>query len=557
MVIVCSMIRLNPNVCLMWYPVDQISPVTRNSQSDLGYTGKFPLYYCSQASGKFHVLKKIKTVKVGDWDDKDDRGDTCQIFPRYNNSNPVDSCNYWCGSNCDNYDAVITHSNGGGSWEYFKAWCIPKKSSTIGIIGTEKKVTDLTTNLDTCDVSFFDQAWAPLGTGFTTVKANGNCDNDPNQCLDYNEANNPTPNLAIYDEVKPPVTSDDVKFPSGTDPEKVYRIACDNLTQLVDSDGNNVAWTGRTSRNSIFTASTPNFFYNTVNNFSYFSTTTNDKPIWAYGRNREDVPFGSAVLPSNYDLANSKPILLRNEYSQKNNETIFAGRPYGCSGPGCGNVGQCNQNPNIFCVYVASSTEFNKQGCAASGSGECAPLWQDPLTISDSQNILNKLFIKKYSDYTLSDYISGGYNKDNSDTSNWAQINMCSPSNSRPSDPKSSFCKVLPSVSNVKIKLDDTIKTFSGDNIVTNGDLYNLEFNSFIDVEQQPLKQIIIDWGDSTQIITNTDSKSKTEDPHKVYHYYTAGSHHIEIKVIDNWGAYRCVAMSNGSWVPDACTKLQ
>ena len=55
---------LNPSVCLMWYPIDQIAPITRNSQSTLGYSGKFPLYYCTEANGNFDLVEKRKPFYI-------------------------------------------------------------------------------------------------------------------------------------------------------------------------------------------------------------------------------------------------------------------------------------------------------------------------------------------------------------------------------------------------------------------------------------------------------------------------------------------------------------
>ena len=71
--------------------------------------------------------------------------------------------------------------------------------------------------------------------------------------------------------------------------------------------------------------------------------------------------------------------------------------------------------------------------------------------------------------------------------------------------------------------------------------IYRLEFNTAVDSEQQPLKNLTIDWGDgNTQIITNQDNHPLAGLPHIFYHYYSQiGQKTIVIKVTDNWGFYK------------------
>ncbi len=51
----------NPEICLMWYPVDSISTFTNK---DSGYQGKTPLYYCSKADGNFVLTEKRKPFYI-------------------------------------------------------------------------------------------------------------------------------------------------------------------------------------------------------------------------------------------------------------------------------------------------------------------------------------------------------------------------------------------------------------------------------------------------------------------------------------------------------------
>ena len=66
-----------------------------------------------------------------------------------------------------------------------------------------------------------------------------------------------------------------------------------------------------------------------------------------------------------------------------------------------------------------------------------------------------------------------------------------------------------------------------------------MEFNTVVDINQQPLKQVSIDWGDgSRQILANIDNKPDKEDPHKFYHYYYKGTWSVSVHIIDNWDKF-------------------
>jgi hypothetical protein len=577
---------LNTKSCLMWYPVDKIAPVTRGTQADLGYKGKFPLYYCSEANGNFQLLKKITGVMHADGGcshctGKDWAEATQWAAPEgTKNFNPTSvacssltgisaatacrcldtaSSKVICGS--DNYYAIGDGDHEGSTFgpntfdmTYF---CAPNPSKFV-LKGDSVKnaVTLLDSN---CKITYYD-GWVPYGDGFLSKKhvfspsgGNGNTDVSESQLSDINEAENNDPGVAVWDYSNPPASEKTLVYPYNTDPDQVYRLTCNAFTQLVDAESNNMAWVDRVSRGSKFTTSTPDFFYNRVGNFSYYTgstpalatttVTAATKAIFAYGRNREDVPFGGAVLPSDYTLTNSQIINLRNQYSAKNNETIFAGRPYGCDGESCNRIGQCNLKPDIFCIYT-NNNQVNKQSCAAAGGGECARLWDTPLNTTSAANILNTLFIKKYAEYSL---INGVYT--NSTQNDWvAPTNLCA-NNIRPTTHPASFCIVKPLISNIKMEqVQDSGKlvaiTMTGSQVTINkSGLYKLSFNSEVDSEQQPLRQIIIDWSDAAggvQIVTNADNKPNKNVPHEFYHYYLSDTavKNLGIKIADNWEAF-------------------
>jgi|GEM_PF-469883 len=276
-----------------------------------------------------------------------------------------------------------------------------------------------------------------------------------------------------------------------------------------------------------------------------------------YGRNRENIPFGAATLPSDTDLLSSETVKLRNQYSAQENESIFAGRPYGCQGDGCSNIGSCSLNPDVYCLVDYLHTSFsgfnlNQETCGAGGYGICMPLWYKSLNGTsdpkpDYLNILKTLFLKQYSSYSYN-YNTQSYSADSANPYDFSRLGInpiakCKPS-TRPDD-NVSFCAIYPNVTNVKLKLGNTeIPLDSNAYKITQRGIYELDFNSIIDAEQQPLKEISIDWGDNTnQVITGQDAKPSINTPHVFYHYYNQAGPLvnviIKIKITDNWGFYQ------------------
>ena len=635
---------LNTNSCLMWYPIDKIAPITRSTQANYGYQGKFPLYYCSEVNGDFKVLKKIRTFEIThDFGGANNWGDQEEIIEEQALANmfgewatnyvPVNRCfispnpqlndgeiitassasnrSAKCGS--DNYRLMYNVAHPG---YHIRIYCVPNPDKVLIRTGEDTSPNAfLYQDQNQCTPELVGDAWVLddgkflSGQVFSSEQTGGNIERTFSEKQELGIINNS--DTLVPDNVKPLFSND---------PESSYRLVCNRFSQVVDSESNNMSWVNRVSLNS-FPTSTPSFFYNIPEKFSYtsklypptvkqglypaactqnsdclpgqncsnYSADCEEKPhnngnygcdslpeqacisnyaycnwtstpgictgtavskaIYAYGRNREDVPFGAAIFPSNYSLVDSQPIPLRNQYSDNNRETIFAGRPYGCAGTGCKYVGQCNLNPNIFCIYT-SSEDLNKKGCASGGGGECARLWEVPLTATSSSNILSSLFVKKYADFTLS---NGTYI--NSSNSDWLSPTTTCPVAGRASTSPASFCIVRPKIDNVEIRLvgNPSAITLSNSNNytfnATTSGLYKLSFNSVVDSEQQPLKQIIIDWNDDAgvQIMTGLDHKPNKPMPHEFFHYYLGGgTKRIGITILDNWDS----SFSIGSLFP-------
>jgi len=295
-----------------------------------------------------------------------------------------------------------------------------------------------------------------------------------------------------------------------------------------------------------------------------------------YGRNRASIPFGAATFPEGFNIFASEPVKFLNQYSTKIDQTAFAGRPYDCgngvdSSNGCANLGYCSLNPSMMCILdntISSSTSLVNQRSCGSANGTCVPLWNSSKLISSplfkAENILKNLFLKAYVGYSYN-FDNGKYRLDlniyavaSSSASYIPSLSdygtYCSSSSNHlsplnDSDYRTYWCGVRPQITNVKIDGRDPASA------AIKAGIHLLSFNSIIDPDQQPLKGLVISWGDgSAQTLVNEDSKVDVNNPHKIYHYFSseipAANVNIRIKMSDNWDFYCC--SRNG----DACSAL-
>jgi hypothetical protein len=176
-----------------------------------------------------------------------------------------------------------------------------------------------------------------------------------------------------------------------------------------------------------------------------------------------------------------------------------------------------------YCRYTFydGDNHVSKKTCSEGGFGTCVPLWSDYLGApgsgdSDYSKILSQLFLKSYGSYTLSgeSYSLGALSFSN------ITIPAGQP----------------PTISGVKFNGSDSLTAGSAIN-VSSKNLYRLEFNTTINKDQQPLREIYIEWGDGTaQVIKGQDNRPNPSSPHIFYHYYnTTGKMKLKIEVKDNW----------------------
>jgi hypothetical protein len=201
-------------------------------------------------------------------------------------------------------------------------------------------------------VIYYEAAWMKYD-GKMIQQPTGKCLDG--HCEPIDEYTNADPPLRIYNKDYPPYDEQALQFIAANvnDRDKVFNFTCSHLTQLVSTSGENQAWAVRTgiTADPAHAFITPPFFRN--------NTTAN---LQFYGRQRNGIPYGAATFPFDYDLLNSGPLYLQNQYYQKDNKSIFAGRPYGCTGESCNYVGYCSENPNVICAYYPPSQQSNTGG---------------------------------------------------------------------------------------------------------------------------------------------------------------------------------------------------
>ncbi|MDD3285291.1 MAG: hypothetical protein PHG95_01480 [Patescibacteria group bacterium] len=607
----------NKNVCLLWYPIDEISADSKSARSSLGYQGAYPLNYCTEANGNFTLVKKAVLKIIHKSKDTSSSGSHGFI---HSNSDSCTTINASICGDTTNYIAIATNRK--ENWNYETVYCVPKSGDNVIISGP-------TTSIQFCGGTYLSWAWVKYNkiNKVSTIGCNYDGCEDPcsDGCSSIDEMNSADPPIRVYDYNYPTIDEEELKLIYSSDPDEVYLPTCNNFAQLVDSAGNNKAWANRTNKSSVYPVDTPLFFRDATNYYGQAETCylnqsgclsycecNNQCECWqngdncmgecsglqvgdcadygtikvpvscstpnaihepsldgfnftSYGRNRASVPFGAATFPDGFNIFASEPVKFLNQYSSKIDQQAFAGRPYDCdngSGTGCANIGYCSLNPNMICILdntTSSSTSLINQRSCGSANGTCVPLWNSAKLASATQfkpeYILKNLFLKSFAGYSY-DFGANVYNLDpnaayhDSTVSSGSYVpklsypcssssNHLSPNND--GSYNTYWCGVQPKISNVKIDGQSVTST----SIVIKQGIHELTFNSMVDPDQQPLKDLIISWGDgSLQTLVNEDSQSDPNNPHKIYHYFANDIPHsnidIRIKVSDNWGFYCC-----------------
>lgn len=437
-------------------------------------------------------------------------------------------CQEYCGD-CNYYKAlVINDKNENEGANYEKVFCVPNTDNAelllvkVGGQTTARLLSEGVPQVSSCDSTYFyREAWMEYKGTLAQVPIS-TCEMEGESCEPIDEAANAEPPIRIYNPDYPAYDEQGLKLLSADsgDRDKVFNFTCSKFTQVVSTSGENKAWTVRVSP-----AADLNYAFETPD---FFNDNSSSVYLNKYGRQRMGVPYGAATFDAGFDLLNSGPIYLQNQYYEKDNQEVFAGRPYGCSGKSCENVGYCSDNPNVICVYYPTSEGshyINVKTCSDGGYGVCVPLWRPkssfPLKYGvNAAGVLNQIFVQPYGGFTYSagSYIPSepGYSAYNGG-----------------SDPAVTYRNLYYN--------EQAITDISGNKPAG---VYALKFNTLVSAEQQPLNMIYIDWGDdNTQAITGVDHHPDSSNPHVFYHYYSTSpiGKTITIKIWDNWGKTKTI----------------
>ncbi|MDD2354287.1 MAG: hypothetical protein PHX76_02855, partial [Patescibacteria group bacterium] len=342
----------------------------------------------------------------------------------------LSKCQEYCGD-CDYYKAlVVNDKDEDDRANYEKVFCVPNTDNDdlllvkIGGETTARLLSEGIPQVSTCDSTYFYQeAWMEYNGELAQVPIS-TCEIKGESCEPIDESTNAEPPIRIYNPDYPAYDEQGLKLLAADsgDRDKVFNFTCSEFTQVVSSSGENKAWTVRVSPTADleYAFETPDFFTNNISSV-YLNK---------YGRQRTGIPYGAATFDANFDLLNSGPIYLQNQYFERENQEIFAGRPYGCSGLSCENVGYCSDNPNVICVYYPTNESahyINTKTCSDGGYGICVPLWRAKSSFPikygvDATRVLSQVFAQPYGGflYSSGSYIpsSPGYSADTSGGSN-------------------------------------------------------------------------------------------------------------------------------------------
>lgn len=358
------------------------------------------------------------------------------------------------------------------------------------------------------------------------------------------------PFVRVYDHNNKPTTEDGLKYLNvdSSNPEKTFYPTCNKFVQVLDANGNGMPWVERLVKNPTATK-TPEFFPDLTDfGFNYSLT---DKLFGLF--------YGDLYGPANLkgiNLLSSAAVqfFTNNTDANDDSDAPYAGRPYGCQDGGkgsCQYLGYCENNPMVTCLTISGNGNSGTCGddgrCISYGYKSEEQIYNN----ANQKNTLKNIFLKAIGGFNFKDgkYEATGLEGVSYDgTSGSYSIKQClsRPADNKDFDPDSDFCAIYPKINNVYLyRGNGTGPALTPINLA-NGEwnigpgYYTLKFNSFIDPEQQPMKELRIDWGDGNMdIISNQDNHPST--PHVISHNYgytsgvNATSKKIKIKVTDNW----------------------
>jgi len=504
----------NPDVCLMWYPIDNVRSSQASSGANSGFNGYSPSgptpSYCARVSANF-IFVELRTG--------------------YDLKGPY-HINGECGGNNECY---IQNGFGGdcsAGYERKGVFCDCQSSGTCGVrrthwhknicaptaiplsqVGPTKTIEDKCYGNESGSATKrYQEGWYEYDGSLVQgeVLKIVNLDiTDSTACSaaggEYFGTFNRHGNGCLMDVSE-------------------YQPKC---IEFLNTTG--VPWVGRLK--NIASSGTVSFWEPANNNQAFGSG-----PFKNYNNTRgANDPYGPALAPVPANLGAGS-----------------AGVPYGCDNNTREYFMDGSSSKISTCrAIVANDNSFNSFSVTTANVAGIKNLGLDS-TNNDPARVLKNIFLKFT--WGSSSYDYSGPNFKNPNPS--AAIPTCA-TRYETGHPDANWCAILPKINNVKM-MDPEKQVItpdaSGAYHITSAGYYTLHVGTSIDAEQAPIYQLVVDFDDGFRDIRQSlDSSSDFPFVH-YYNPSNAGTdYHIRIKVADNWGFYSCQGLSGNCVYPDRC----
>jgi hypothetical protein len=504
----------NPDVCIMWYPIDNVKSSQASVGTFSGYNNKPD--YCAEVDVNFDFIEKRLPAKIFDGVTEWHCADLCSnCGPDETLTYPGDTTSAYRGFTCGSadYTLVISKQKSCDKTNYFNtcAFCIPNDDVTnrVALEAASTLSCDSHTFSRTSSYNgWYKHNGLVLRNQYTWDGSNtdnycgcGYCGNY-NTCQNLSEASNATPSVQLFDYYN---TAAGAQNPAD------YKPKC---SLYVEADK---AWVKRASVLSTTVIPYVNSAYP-----SYPSALDPFKNY--YQSNGRMDPYGAAENPTpNNSIGDGQ-----------------AGAPYSCDDNN--KTYYFNSTYVSICNSIYTNSTYSEFGVNHDASGGVTPMGMTATAYPNSRiealKSLKNIFLRFTWGNEVYDYITG---QNFPFDPQFQKISACSGNQRGADNLTSSWCSVYPKINNI-IKLRDVegreIPLVDGYYNIGSAGYYTVNFGVSIDPEQLPVAKLVVDFGDKTSKLIATQIDPSTN--YNFVHYYNPQGgnqqYKIRIKVEDNWG---------------------
>ncbi|MFA6272391.1 MAG: PA14 domain-containing protein [Patescibacteria group bacterium] len=583
----------NPDKCITWWPVDVISGESSvfGTVDPAGYKGRRPLYMCVEATGNYDDT----TLLVGN----DDENSLCgasnivtdlvgkvagyrrNLVTNFTHAGDIeetcDGDDSGCGSLedlgwCENYDGQRPLSD--NAWGFCSCRGGGGINTTVLAQGSDRTYHDweidriewVQQRSSHSDWPGGGATWIANAENDWDISWDGN-DNHLRIKTNFSATDHTIDNYYVYME--------DGSGGSGGMWVMGYVYLRDVCTEVakVASISDDKAWAQRTANTSSYQIRDILYKYNeNAAPFGAIVAGQGDDPGSTWDSSVSDgmqplyiENFDSTPTPPVNNTRAGSPYSCDGDCVPKvcmggSYDTVHRGTQYACTTDAdcggedgnrgvCVGLGYCSGDVTKYCTDDAYCTSVNAGSCvgaaarnAGDGVNQATGFDGNVWAVDNLQRIFAYVY-----DAWFWDVDTATYEKINPANPSWNYVwnnefnhmPLCNTDGAGPRPtwpPDNDYCAILPAIDNVLINgADGDVELFGGGSIT-------LSFTSFVDPEQEALKNIVIDWGDgsTSSIVWNGAPKSDPSQPHLFSHTYDEPGatqiYNIEIMLKDNWG---------------------